>query len=56
MLPEPDPYESLGSPPDAPVLTEPTVVFLGGPPSAETDRIARAILAARPGSLVVARL
>ena len=53
MLPQPDPNEQYGTPPDAPVLTAPAAVFLAGPPSAETERVADSILRARPGSLVV---
>jgi hypothetical protein len=34
-------------------IAAPTVVFLPGPPTAEADRLTDAILAARPGALVV---
>jgi hypothetical protein len=54
MLPPPDPYELSFDPPDSPALTAPTVVFLGGPPSAHAERLADAILAVRPGSVIVA--
>jgi hypothetical protein len=53
MLPPRDPYESMGEPPDAPVLTSPAAVYLAGPPSAESERLADRILTARPGALVV---
>jgi hypothetical protein len=52
-LPPPDPYESLGAAPEGVQLGAPAVVYIGGPPSAETERMANAILAARPGALVV---
>lgn len=50
-LPPPDPFE----PSDAPGLevSAPTSVFLKGCSSLDADRVARAILAARPGLLVV---
>ena len=52
-LPPPDPYESSGDAPDGIDLPAPAIVFLHGAPSAETERLADAILAARPGALVV---
>jgi hypothetical protein len=54
QLPPPDPHESFGMAPDAPVsIDEPTVVFAAGSPSAEVDRTADAIIAFRPGALIV---
>jgi hypothetical protein len=54
QLPPPDSYGAPGQePPDAMRTAAPTVVFLAGPPSAEADRLTDAILAARPGVLVV---
>jgi hypothetical protein len=54
QLPPPDPYEALGQePPDGIRRPAPTVVFLAGPPTADADRLTDAILAARPGALVV---
>jgi hypothetical protein len=53
-LPPPDPNESLELTPDSgPVVSGPTAVFAAGPPSAEVDRQADAILAVRPGALIV---
>jgi hypothetical protein len=53
-LPPPDPNESLSLTPDGgPIVNGPTAVFAAGPPSAETDRLADAILAYRPGALIV---
>ena len=57
QLPPPDPQESLGH--ELPVtvrMAAPTAVFLARPPSAEADRLTDAILAARPGALVVVAL
>jgi hypothetical protein len=34
-------------------MPAPTAVFLSGPPSPEADRLADAILALRPGALIV---
>jgi len=53
-LPSPDPNESLGLRPDRDVaLSAPTVVFAVGRPSAQTDRVADAVLDLRPGLLIV---
>jgi hypothetical protein len=52
-LPPPDPYESFGDAPEGVNLVAPAVVYLKPAPSAETERLADAILAARPGALVV---
>lgn len=51
QLPPPDPFE----PPEAPGLemSAPTSVFLKGCASRHADRVASAILTARPGLLVV---
>jgi hypothetical protein len=51
QLPPPDPNEAYE--PTGLELTEPAAVFITGPPSAEEDRLARAILERRPGALVV---
>ena len=52
-LPPPDPNESPDSELDGTAsVGSPTVVF-ASPPSAETERLASAILAARPGVLFV---
>jgi hypothetical protein len=54
-LPPPDPFESLIAPPSGDVpMPGPAAVFLGGTPSSEVERLSDAILAARPGALVVA--
>jgi hypothetical protein len=53
-LPPPDPYETFGTPPDEDrLMLCPAAVFLNGPPSPEADRISDAILALRPGALIV---
>jgi hypothetical protein len=53
-LPPPDPHESLGLAPEGELtIDEPTVVFAAGPPSDEVDRVADAIVAFRPGALIV---
>ena len=52
-LPPPDPNERPDSEPDGTATVgSPTVVF-ASPPSEETERLASAILAARPGVLFV---
>ncbi len=51
QLPEPDPNEAFE--PQGLELNAPAAVFLMGPPSAEEDRLADAILERRPGALVV---
>jgi hypothetical protein len=54
VLPPPDPFESPELfPPDHGRLPASTALFLAGRPSREVDRLADAILAARPGALVV---
>jgi hypothetical protein len=52
QLPPPDPFEPAGTPPGF-AVEAPTTLFLRGRPSGELDRVATAILAARPGLLVV---
>jgi hypothetical protein len=51
-LPPPDPFEPGDAPPDF-ALTAPTTMFLMGSPTPDLDRVAEAILAVRPGLLVV---
>jgi hypothetical protein len=51
QLPPPDPNEAFE--PQGLELNAPAAVFLTGPPSAEEDRLADAILERRPGALVV---
>ena len=51
QLPPPDPNEAFE--PQALELSAPHAVFLTGPPSAQEDRLADAILERRPGALVV---
>jgi hypothetical protein len=50
-LPPPDPNEAFE--PQELELSAPTAGFLAGPPTAEEDRLADAILERRPGLLVV---
>jgi hypothetical protein len=50
-LPPPDPSEQLGTPGLS--LAAPTVYFTGGPPSPQDERLADAVLAVRPGALIV---
>ena len=53
-LPPPDPNESIGMPPDQDVpMLAPTVVHLSGTPSPEAGRVSNAVLAWRPGALIV---
>jgi hypothetical protein len=52
-LPPPDPFEPSGTPPDDLGLPAPATIFLKGQPSREQDRVADAILTARPGVLFV---
>jgi hypothetical protein len=53
-LPPPDPNESHGLTPESDMqMNGPTVVFAAGPPSEEVDRLADAIVAFRPGALIV---
>ena len=52
MIPPPDPFEPTG-PPDGFPVHAPTTMFLGGTPSRAIDRLADAILTARPGLLIV---
>jgi hypothetical protein len=52
VLPPPDPNESPFEPGDVELLG-PTAVFPRGTPSAETARLAEAIVVARPGLLFV---
>ena len=51
QLPPPDPNEAF-EPPGL-ELSSPAAIFLAGPPSADEDRLADAILDRRPGALVV---
>jgi hypothetical protein len=53
-LPPPDPFESSGADPPGLALSAPAVVYLAGRPTAGADLVADAILALRPGALVVA--
>ena len=54
QLPPPDPYESFGRPPDEDVpMLSPAVVHLKGAPSEQGGRISAAVLAWRPGALIV---
>ena len=53
-LPPPDPHESYGTPPDEDVpMLAPAVVHLSGTPSPEAGRVSNAVLAWRPGALIV---
>jgi hypothetical protein len=53
-LPPPDPHESFEpSPTGGMRVPAPTAVFVMGPASPETDRIADGILDLRPGLLIV---
>ena len=52
VLPPPDPNEWREPP--ALELSAPVAVFLAGVPSVEGERVASAVLALRPGALVVA--
>jgi hypothetical protein len=52
-LPPPDPRESPFGEPEAMRVPAPTTVFARGKPSPEAERLADAILAARPGLLIV---
>jgi hypothetical protein len=52
MIPPPDPFEPAG-PPDGFFVAAPTTMFLRGTPSQAGDRLADAILTARPGLLIV---
>jgi len=54
MLPQPDPYETPGPPPDLELVT-PWAVFLDGPPSQEQHELSGTVLRFRPGLLFVAR-
>lgn len=51
QLPPPDPNEAVE--PEGLELSAPAAIFLTGPPSADEDRLADAILERRPGALVV---
>ncbi len=53
QLPPPDPFESLGAEPGDVEITSPTAVYLAGPPSEAMERLTDAILAVRPGMLIV---
>ena len=51
QLPPPDPNESVEAP--GLELSEPTMWFPNGPPTAEAERLASLILEHRPGALLV---
>ena len=51
-LPPPDPNEFRGTP--GMRLQAPAVIFLKHAPTREADRLADAIIAVRPGALIVA--
>jgi hypothetical protein len=54
QLPPQDPNDWYGLSPDVGLeLNGPTAVFAAGPPSAEVDRLADALLEFRPGALIV---
>jgi hypothetical protein len=53
QLPPPDPHEPFSSPPDAPPLDAPTVVFARDSADPDRDRIADVLLKVRPGLLVL---
>lgn len=55
-LPPPDPRESPFSEPEELRVTAPTTLFARGNPSPQSERLAEAILAARPGLLIVIAL
>ena len=52
-LPPPDPRESPFGEPDGMEVTAPTTVFARGIPSPAAQRLADAIVTARPGILIV---
>jgi hypothetical protein len=53
-LPPPDPNEPHELTPESSLgISGPTAIFAAGPPSDEVDRLADAILAFRPGVLIV---
>jgi hypothetical protein len=52
-LPPPDPFESIDTTPSGTRLPAPIAVFLKGSPSPQGERLADAILEARPGALIV---
>jgi len=52
QIPPPDPGEGADDAPGL-ELAEPTMWFRNGPPSPEEKRLAAAILASRPGALLV---
>ena len=53
-LPPPDPHESFDlTPTGGRRVAAPTAVFMSGPASPETDRIADHVLDLRPGLLIV---
>jgi hypothetical protein len=53
QLPPPDPHEPFRSPSAGFALPAPVAVYVRGRPSARTERLSDAILALRPGALVV---
>jgi hypothetical protein len=52
-LPPPDPNENVATVPPRLELAAPTMCFPLGPPDAETERLAEALLEHRPGALFV---
>lgn len=54
-VPPPDPHEPVGEPAET-RIPAPTTVFARGVPSPEAERLADAIVAARPGLLFVVTL
>jgi len=52
-IPPPDPNEGIGDTPPGLELAAPAMCFPLGPPSPADERLARAILALRPGALIV---
>jgi len=55
-LPPPDPRESPFGEPGGIEVTAPTTVFARGAPTPEAQRLADAIVTARPGILIVLRV
>jgi hypothetical protein len=55
-LPPPDPRESPFDEPSGLEVSAPTTVFVRGTPSPAAEKLADAIVTARPGTLIVLRL
>jgi hypothetical protein len=53
QLPPPDPHESFGLPEIDEPIPAPVAFYVGAIPTADTRRVSDAILALRPGALVV---